>query len=258
MRQTGIEKVMNVWESSNKIISPNKKKQLLDIVDQISSPFSAGEYYYFVFNLYPYKLELVSDSIFAVLGIPAEEFSLEKFFQTLHPEDLEKLNEKEKFVFEFLLNNVSTEDMPLYKVVYLMRLRHTNGEYRTILHQSRALNISKDGKIQHSICVHTDITHLNIPFDNKISFIGNGRPSYFSLDTDEEFKLVDNNYNNLFTVREHEILILLSKGMNVNEIADELFISPHTITTHKKNILRKSECNNTAELIARCIREGII
>lgn len=258
MKETGIEKVMNVWESSNKIINPNQKKQLLEIVDQVSSPFSAGEYYYFVFNLHPYKIEFVSDSVYAVLGIPSEEFSLELFFQTLHPEDLKKLNEKEKFVFEFLLNNVPTEDMPLYKVVYLMRLRHTNGEYKTILHQSRTLNISKDGKIQQSICVHTDITHLGIPFDNKISFIGNGRPSYFSIDTEKEFKLADNNYEKLFTRREHEILIFLSKGMDVNEIADELFLSPHTINTHKKNILQKTKCKNTAELIASCIREGII
>lgn len=35
-------------------------------------------------------------------------------------------------------------------------------------------------------------------------------------------------------------------------------VSPHTINTHKRNILKKSHCKNTAELVAKCIREGVI
>ncbi|MFO7674052.1 MAG: LuxR C-terminal-related transcriptional regulator, partial [Lutibacter sp.] len=62
----------------------------------------------------------------------------------------------------------------------------------------------------------------------------------------------------LFTKREIEIIIQLAQGENFKEIAALLFVSPYTIKTHRKNILKKSGCKNTAELIAKCIHEGII
>ncbi len=47
------------------------------------------------------------------------------------------------------------------------------------------------------------------------------------------------------------------KGADFSE--DEILaVSPHTINTHKRNILKKSNCKNTTELITKCIIEGII
>ncbi|RYE41714.1 MAG: response regulator transcription factor [Sphingobacteriales bacterium] len=40
------------------------------------------------------------------------------------------------------------------------------------------------------------------------------------------------------------------------EIATSLSIAKHTVNTHRRNILSKSQCSTTAELIATSIREG--
>jgi DNA-binding CsgD family transcriptional regulator len=50
------------------------------------------------------------------------------------------------------------------------------------------------------------------------------------------------------SVREKEILNLIVNGANSNKISEILFISVNTVTTHRKNIVRKLGCKNVAEL----------
>ena len=47
--------------------------------------------------------------------------------------------------------------------------------------------------------------------------------------------------------REFEIIRLVAGGMQTEEIAEKLFLSPYTVTTHRKNILTKLNLNNAAE-----------
>lgn len=51
------------------------------------------------------------------------------------------------------------------------------------------------------------------------------------------------------TKRELEIIQLLVDGKSSAEIADELFISKHTVNTHRKNIVQKLEVKSFAELL---------
>ena len=49
--------------------------------------------------------------------------------------------------------------------------------------------------------------------------------------------------------REIEIIKLLAAGHSTNEIAEKLFISIHTVGTHRKNILSKVDVNNAPQLV---------
>jgi DNA-binding NarL/FixJ family response regulator len=51
------------------------------------------------------------------------------------------------------------------------------------------------------------------------------------------------------TKRELEVLALISRAMSNKEIAQELYISEHTVSVHRKNIMRKLGVRNTAGLI---------
>jgi len=258
MKETGAEKVMNLYKTKNKILYPNTKEQLIEIIDQLASLFSAGQVYYYIFNFETYKLDFVSDGVRTVLGIEPDSFTLDYFFSILNPEDKDKMYEKEAIALDFFNHRLTREEMPLYKVSYLMRLRHSDGHYKTILHQARSINISNEGKIQQTLAVHTDISYLNIPFDHHISFIGNNGKSYFAIETIAPYEFVENKFKEQFTKREIEIIIKIAKGNSFTEIAELLNISPQTINTHKKNILKKAGCKRSPELIAKCIREGII
>lgn len=67
---------------------------------------------------------------------------------------------------------------------------------------------------------------------------------------------IDNNSN--ITPRELEILDLLSRGLNSKEIAEKLFISPHTVEYHRRQMLKKTDSRNIAELIGNAYRLGIL
>ena len=58
--------------------------------------------------------------------------------------------------------------------------------------------------------------------------------------------------------REVEILQLISEGLTSTEISERLFISVHTVKTHRKNILKKSGQTNTPDLIAWAMNQGVL
>ena len=60
------------------------------------------------------------------------------------------------------------------------------------------------------------------------------------------------------SAREVEIIKLVAEGSSNKEIADKLFLSVHTITTHRKNIMSKLGVNNTAGLVLFAIKQNII
>lgn len=51
------------------------------------------------------------------------------------------------------------------------------------------------------------------------------------------------------TEREIEILENLAKGFTTAEISEKIFISPHTVETHRKNLMRKAHVSNVVQLI---------
>ena len=65
-------------------------------------------------------------------------------------------------------------------------------------------------------------------------------------------ELFDDKFVNKFKLspRELEIISLVRNGLTNNEIADKLFLSVHTVMTHRKNILHKLDVRNTAEMIS--------
>jgi DNA-binding NarL/FixJ family response regulator len=60
------------------------------------------------------------------------------------------------------------------------------------------------------------------------------------------------------TRRELEVLNLICKGFTNKEIADTCFISHRTAGGHRANLLEKTECKNTAELVAFGIKYNLI
>jgi len=60
-----------------------------------------------------------------------------------------------------------------------------------------------------------------------------------------------------FTTREMEILEQICQGLNNEEIADKLFISPKTVKSHRSSLLDKTGCKNTPALILYALKNKI-
>jgi DNA-binding CsgD family transcriptional regulator len=62
----------------------------------------------------------------------------------------------------------------------------------------------------------------------------------------------------VLTAREMEILKLLADGLSTREIADRLFISHRTVSTHTTNLLGKLHVDTRAAAIAYAHRSGML
>ncbi|MFP3598283.1 response regulator [Chryseobacterium sp. SIMBA_029] len=60
------------------------------------------------------------------------------------------------------------------------------------------------------------------------------------------------------TKREKQILQLVAQGKTSMMIADELFLSPLTVDTHRKNLIQKFQAKNSTELIHLAVQYHMI
>ncbi|MBU2945763.1 response regulator [Zobellia uliginosa] len=60
------------------------------------------------------------------------------------------------------------------------------------------------------------------------------------------------------TRREKHVLTLIAEGKTTNNIAEELFISPLTVETHRRNLMQKLEVSNAASLIKVAVEKKLI
>ena len=58
--------------------------------------------------------------------------------------------------------------------------------------------------------------------------------------------------------RELEILTLVAKGSTTNKIAKKLFISVHTVNSHRKNLLKKLGLRSPIELVTYAMDKGLV
>lgn len=65
-------------------------------------------------------------------------------------------------------------------------------------------------------------------------------------------------YKVILTSRESSICKLFCKGMTYKEIGAELYISPRTVETHKKNILSKLKIKSTADMVRYALQHQLI
>ena len=63
---------------------------------------------------------------------------------------------------------------------------------------------------------------------------------------------------NTLTMREQEILQLVSRGLSNSDIAGELVVSENTVKTHIKNILSKLQSKNRSEAVAYASKLGYL
>ena len=103
---------------------------------------------------------------------------------------------------------------------------------------------------------------------NAIKVVSRG-DSYFSkavsekiaskiADLKEENVIINNSDNIKLSQREKEILMWISKGYTNSKIAEKLFLSTHTVITHRRNLLQKINAKNTADLVRYASRCGLL
>ena len=262
-----IAKLENHWKQTiSRHIQSYVPYRASEQLNQMAALFTPGLYYYYILNFHNLHMDFVSEGTREVLGVEPGDFTVKAILGMLPEEEQIAMQNKEALLTDFLFNFLNPEEIRDYKVVYFMKIRDTHGKLRTILHQVVTLTVSDTGKVEHALGIHTDVSHLGVQPNHKVSLISlsGERPSYFNLDPEfgkfdpdqSEKRITD--MTNCLSDREKDIIALFSKGFSAKEIAKELYLAFNTVRTHRNNILTKTGCANTTELVARCLMEGVI
>ena len=127
-----------------------------------------------------------------------------------------------------------------------------NGNYTNQLVQCYFYYSPDHDKTVYMINIKTDISWCKRIKNGFHYYMGND-PSYFRY-PDEELLMT----GNIFYEREFEIIRLLQQGLDSEQIAEKLFMSKHTVNTHRKNILQKSGKTHISELIFDLHERGLM
>ncbi len=108
---------------------------------------------------------------------------------------------------------------------------------------TRMLRAGAKGYLLKSTPVKELIKAVKLVHDGSV-YLGKGLPDLYTHE-----KKSKSNFDVMLTEREIEILKLICEEKNTREIADELFISLHTVETHRANLMQKTDSRNLVGLV---------
>lgn len=216
----------------------NRKVSDRSFDDIANFPLAIGQCIYVL----DYKKKEVTfqNGITKFLGYKQEEFTFNHVINSYHPNDYDMVTRLLKATLLFASENNVSIDVG-YFVTY--RIKRKDGSYVKILRQSNVFDVDENGKIISNVSMLTDISFMDVSEKVQWKFDAPG------LDQKKFKKYVTKEYVGFFSDRELEVLKLLKDGITSAIIAQKLFISKHTVDGHRRNMLYKSNCTNTIDLI---------
>ena len=139
---------------------------------------------------------------------------------------------------------------------YTFRIKRSDGEYIWALHYMNSIRVSKWGFPILTLVNITDITSLKK--DDGIDFSVSVKEDNAITKTILSRVFPTKKSTLQFSEREIEILSLMALGKRSKEIAEELCISKHTVSTHRKNMMEKSSVKNSYQLIHLARARGLL
>lgn len=167
----------------------------------------------------------------------------------IHPEDyvavIKNAISALKFVFKNNSNALNIKMIRTYRAfVY--------GKFRNITEEFIPLKTDAKGNIWLLLSVTNISVDQNPPVNVRSIIIDNASGDVFSLSEDLYASEA------ILSARETEILNLVAQGKLSKEIADILRISVATVNTHRQNILRHLNADNSMEVISHAHSLGLI
>lgn len=234
-----------VWEDYAAEVEVHKKYLL---------NFQPGPSFYWILNVKQARLEMISPEVEKVLGYNPENFDFPLMFDLVHDEDKIHILNFEAAISDFF-NGMHYRERFNYKLQYDYRIKHADGFYIRILNQMIVLSYNTNTQTILTFGVNADITHLKKDIKPVLSFVHlYDGPAYYNVDVKEVFKPS----KSFLSGREKQVLNLMLEGKLSKEISEELHISKHTVDTHRKHLLEKTNAKSIPEMVKMAIVNGWI
>lgn len=202
------------------------------------------------------KAELINiKGIDDVLGWEFTSLNTDELQAYIHNDDRYQVYDITRYVIEEIIQN-SLQINPYKDIISLTyRMKSKTGSYKWITRDSTIIEFGKNNIPVKSLSICRVIDNKVLP--TRVEFNSHG--DYSKLVNYQDY-ISKNKFstNNIFTKREIEILSLTAHGKTSKEISTILYISEHTVNTHKRNMREKTQTKNISELVQYSIFKGAI
>lgn len=244
--KTSWKKLVNSWESQpfNK---PLDSATVIDEIESYSNYISPiGNHFTYLFDCTLSQYIYISDSVELVTGYTKEEWLSKKepslMEQMVLPEDHPGVQELGKQSWEIY----SSQPIEIRKQICCCvdyRIVHNHSKKTSrLLEFNRPLLVDESGSMVINFGIVTDISHIKLEGPVGLKVWAEGHPEISVFKNASEIRSI-----NPLTKTERKILKLISEGLTTSAAAEKLFISTHTVNTHRRNILKKMKCANFLE-----------
>ena len=225
-------------------------------LDQII-PHSAT--FFCVTNTSDQSFEYVSKNFGPATNLQVDNMingGMEYWWGRMHQSEIQVWLKSLQDLMEFTMNNIALEDRRRMTYTWNYRIQSGDGDYKNIIQHTTPMFFDEQGKPIIGLAHYSVLeAHEIVPIQAsaKILNINNEYETLYYQNYGGQ-KLLSNNVSK----RERDVLGLLIRGYANPEIAAKLNISEHTVKTHRKNALTRTGSKNMPQLVAICIRKGIL
>ena len=238
--------------SDNPLLTEDFEKRLATLANTFSLLDKSASFFY-LFDFVKMRYLYVSDSIRHIMGYTGQDWierGPEWVFSTVYPEDVRRLMDLHKALFEHFYLLPASERKE-YKYAWEVRVVRKDKAVIWVMQQGSFIEVDADGKPMVTFDILTDMTAFKKDKLMTLTMFKDvGKPHvklYFPISGKEPF-----------TKREIELIKLLSDGFSSKQIADRLNISPHTVDTHRRNMLKKCGVADSIRMVAYARENGLI
>jgi DNA-binding CsgD family transcriptional regulator len=221
------------------------------LIIELEEMMEKNDQFFYLADLIRINIIYTSKRSEEMMGIEPKDLSLYHFYDATHPDDI-KRNSLGRATSLKLANDLFVAEKGWKLLSTTLRIKNPEGQYNNLLMQLYLFYSSRPYKTVYLLKVHTNIDWSKNIKNCYHYYLGEDL-SYFKYPDPEMLKI-----GNVFSKRELEIIRLIGKSYNSDQIAEQLFLSPHTVNTHRRNILNKTGMSNMSELIYDLMERGLL
>jgi DNA-binding CsgD family transcriptional regulator len=218
-----------------------KLEELMEKNDQFFSLADLGKMQ-FVYN---------SKRSIKMIGVKPEEFHPGYFQDAVHPDDFERFGLARSLVYR-IEHDIFFAEKGSRVLSANFKMKNPAEGYTNLLFQCYIFYSPIPYKAVFDLQLYTNIDSFNLKKHNFHHYLGDDL-SLFRFPDENLLKIGPD-----FSSREMEIIRLIGSGLSSKQIADKLFISVHTVNTHRRNILDQCGKDNISNLIYELQEQGLL
>jgi DNA-binding CsgD family transcriptional regulator len=212
------------------------------LVMDLEALMENNQQFFFVADLIEMKIIFTSKGSKTMLGIDPWDMDPYRFFMATHPEDIQRHSLGRSKLFKLAQDHLIARQGTSVLSTNI-RMKDAQGIYHNTLVQCYVFFSSVAGETVYELQLMTNIDWFKQLKRGYHYYVGDDLSNFRY--PDEKLLMM----GNVLSEREFEIIKLIASGLNSREIAEKIFLSPNTINTHRRNILRKTGKATLSELI---------